>query len=461
MKRSEILFSVILLPVDFFMLFLAVFLSYHIRISPLVTTFRPVYFNLPLKDYLTSFIIVAPLCLIVFALAGLYKIAVTRRLSDEFFRIFMGVTMGLVAVVFYIFLRAELFQSRFLLLATWFLAIITVTSGRFFVRRLQVYLLKYGFGVHRVLLVGENGVCHTLREEFKEDIGMGYSVVATINKIIPEELEKIRKEKGVDEVIQCNPHLSAEENLQLLDFCEEYKIDYKYVPNLFETYATNVEVKTIKGIPLVELKRTPLDGWGRVAKRAVDLLGSGAGLVLLAPLFIIVAVLIKIDSPGPVFFRQIRVGKHGRHFRIFKFRSMVKDAEERKKELLPLSERKGPLFKLKDDPRVTRIGRILRRTRIDELPQLINVLKNDMSLIGPRPHLPSEVAQYQKHHLRLFTIKPGMTGLAQISGASDLAFEEEARLDIYYIENWSLKMDLEILLKTFKIILLLKDKAAV
>ena len=208
----------------------------------------------------------------------------------------------------------------------------------------------------------------------------------------------------------------------------------------------------IDDIPLIHLKQTPLEGWGIVIKRTFDLLGSGILILLLTPLWILVPLLIKLDSSGPAFYRSKR--KHGeKEFHAHKFRSMIPEAEAMRKSLLSQSERPGPLFKMKRDPRVTRIGAFLRKTSLDELPQLFNVLKGEMSLVGPRPHLPEEVAQYQRHHQQLFAIKPGLTGLAQVNGRSNLSFEDEVRLDVYYIENWALWLDLKILLKSALVVL--------
>jgi len=225
------------------------------------------------------------------------------------------------------------------------------------------------------------------------------------------------------------------------------------VPDLLELERRNVSVTELGGLPVLELKPTPLDGWGKVLKRIFDLLCSALGVVLLAPLFILISFLIKLDSRGPVFYRARRVGAFGKEFKMYKFRTMVDDADKLKNKLAQLNEREGPLFKLRDDPRITRIGRFLRRTSLDELPQLFNVFKSEMSLVGPRPHEPAEVARYAKHHKRLLTIKPGITALAAISGRSSLPFEKEVQLDTHYIENWSLLWDIIIILKTVWVVL--------
>ena len=188
-------------------------------------------------------------------------------------------------------------------------------------------------------------------------------------------------------------------------------------------------------------------------KRLFDILSSGLALIVLSPLFVIVGLIIKLTSPGPVFYRAKRVGRYGKPFTLYKFRTMVVDAEERKAELTQYNEADGPIFKMRNDPRLTRLGGFLRRTSLDELPQLWNVLRDEMSLVGPRPQLPAEVAQYEDWHYRRLEVKPGLTGLWQVLGRSDISFDEMVRLDIYYAENWSPGMDLRILLETIPAVL--------
>lgn len=213
----------------------------------------------------------------------------------------------------------------------------------------------------------------------------------------------------------------------------------------------------ISGVPIVEVKKTTLDGWGRIAKRIFDVVASLILIILVSPILLITAIAVKLDSRGPVLFSRLddggmlyRVGQGGRLFHYFKFRSMIdKHNYMRYTELADKNIRKdGPMVKIVEDPRVTRVGKFIRRFSIDELPELFLVFKGDMSLVGPRPHLPEEVAKYEHHHKKVLTIKPGITGMAQISGRSDLSFEEEVKLDTYYIENWTLLFDLAIILRT-------------
>lgn len=473
MKRSELLFDAVLVPLDFLMLVLAGIGAYYLRISPSVQEVRPALFllDLPFVEYVQITSIVSIVIIIIFALQGLYAMQVTRRYLDEQTRIFSGITLGFMLIIVYIFLSAELFQSRFILLAAYLMAVIFVTFGRTFVRRLQFFFLRRGFGVHRVVLVGNGRASWQLSEVFLRQPQIGYRVVGIPDVVRWDILENIYRNTGIDEVVQTDPSMPEEDNLILLDFCEQYKVDYKYVPNIFETHAANVRFRLVGGLPIMELLRTPLDGWGRIAKRAMDLIGAVIGLILLSPVFLLTALAIKLDSPGPVLYKQKRIGRNTKPFAIYKFRSMKRQyctgeayggskAEEYEEQLRrQTNERTGPLFKMRRDPRITRVGRFIRRWRIDELPQLFNVLRSEMSLLGPRPHLPVEVEKYDKYHRKLFTIKPGMSGMAQVSGNAGLSFEQEAKLDIGYIESWSLPLDVILLIKTF--LILMKDKNAV
>lgn len=461
MKRSELFFDAIRLPVDFLACFAAGLFAYWIRVSPLVRQVRPVLFepDLPFGEYLTLVGAVSFFTLIVFATLGLYTMKATLRMVEEFSRIIAGISLALFGVIFWMFIRAELFNSRFILVVAWILAILLVAGGRVVIRRLQRRLLRQGMGVHRVALVGQSPITAELQSLFQRHPDLGYRVVAQLNQVERDSLERLAKETGLDGVIRCVSELTPAENLLLLDFCEDHKIDFLYVPDVYETRISNVVIRTLGGYPMVELRRTPLEGWGRIWKRLLDLVGAAAGLLLLSPLFLLVALAITADSAGPVFFRQTRIGRNRKPFQIVKFRTMVQNAEELKSQLLRFNERSGPLFKMRNDPRITRVGRVLRAARLDELPQLFNVLLGEMSLIGPRPHLPEEIERYGKYHRRLFTIKPGMSGLAQVSGSSSLPFEQEADLDIHYIENWSPRLDLLILFRTLR--RLLGDRTAV
>lgn len=461
MKRPELFFSFLLLPLDFIMIVLAGISAYSIRYSQFTQDLRPVIFDLPFVGYLKILIAVAFLWIIIFALTGLYNIKGARKLTNEIYRVILACSTGFMIIVISIFIRRELFSSRFIVLAGLALAIIYVSFARIIVRIIQRTLFKYGIGTHKVVLVGNSKTTDNLIYEFSSSKTSGYEVVKRLrdfNIETSQELEEFMKLKEVDEIIQSDPNLSKAETLRLYDFADEHHVGFKFAADLLGTKVLQTEVTEIAGVPIVEVKKTPLEGWGRILKRTFDLVGSVLIIIITSPILFFTALIIKLDSKGPIFFSELddgkslqRVGMGGKLFHYYKFRSMTPktDSLRYSPELADKNSRNdGPMFKVKNDPRVTRFGHFIRRYSIDELAELFMVLKGDMSLVGPRPHLPEEVAKYEHHHKKVLTIKPGMTGMAQISGRSDLSFEEEVKLDTYYIENWSLTLDLAILLRT-------------
>lgn len=459
MKRSELFFSFLLVPLDFIMILLAGISAYYIRFSRFTTEIRPVVFNLPFEEYIKALLLIAAAWLVIFALAGLYSMK-PRRLAKEIYRIFLGCSTGLMFIVVVIFIQRELFDSRFIVLAGWVISIFYISIARLLVRMVQKILYKSGVGIHKVVIVGASKTADSLIYDFSSRKTSGYEVIKRLsdfNLESAQELEEFMKIKEVDEIIQCDPNLSKAEVLRLYDFADEHHLTFKYAADLLGTKVLQTEVQEIAGIPIVEIKKTQLEGWGRIVKRFFDAIISLLLIILLSPIIILTIIIIKLDSYGPVFFSKKddsspvrRVGQGGKLFKYFKFRSMLPGTDDmRYNELAERNIRKdGPMVKIKDDPRITRFGKFIRRWSVDELPELFLVLKGDMSLVGPRPHLPEEVARYDHHHKKVLTLKPGITGLAQISGRSDLTFEDEVKLDTYYIENWSMLLDLSVLLKT-------------
>jgi exopolysaccharide biosynthesis polyprenyl glycosylphosphotransferase len=248
-------------------------------------------------------------------------------------------------------------------------------------------------------------------------------------------------------VLTC-PEFDGECLRRLAWQLERDDIDLIVANNLIDVAGARTTIRPVDGLPMLHVEHPTLSGGRRVAKTGFDKVGAAFLLVVFAPLLLAVAVAVRLDSPGPVLFRQVRVGRHGREFQIYKFRTMHVDAERRLAEIRHLNEQDGVLFKMRDDPRVTRVGRYLRRFSLDELPQLFNVVGGTMSLVGPRPPLQREVAAYPADARRRLAVRPGMTGLWQVSGRSDLPWEEAVRLDLRYVENWSLTLDLVILLRT-------------
>ncbi|MBI2587705.1 sugar transferase [Candidatus Azambacteria bacterium] len=476
MKKSELIFGALQVPVDYLMLLAAGLAAYLLRTSEFVAELRPVLFSLslPLSEYFGLVALVALFFIFVYAVAGLYRLEATRSMVEEVSHVAIASSAGIMSVILFMFLTGKFFDSRFLILAGWIFGILFVIFGRFFMRWVEKsFIRRLGLGIHKVLLIGEDEWARKVMEGIEgPSTGSGYKIVKHLAFPNLEEVKAAVGNPGIDEVILASPDYPRERVLELIDFCQEQHLDFKFVPNLFQTLTTNVAVDTFTGVPLVELKRSALDGWGRIIKRGVDIIGGIFGLILFAPVMALIAFLIKWDSRGPVIYKNERVGPKGKVFKTYKFRTMKleycvgpeypnhawafayhqKLAQER-------SLRKGPVPKVMDDPRRTRIGRFLERTSLDELPQFWNVMLGNMSLVGPRPHMPVEVAEYEKHHKKVFNIKSGLTGLAQISGRSDLDFEDEVKLDTYYIENWSFGLDLEILLKTPFVVLFRRHRA--
>ncbi|MBU2236247.1 sugar transferase [Patescibacteria group bacterium] len=463
MNKSELTFSAILVPLDYVVVFLAGLLAYGIRFGSVVSELRPVIYEMPLKEFLPILLFASLLWVIVFVFSGLYSIKSTRKMVEEITKIVLACSTAVLVIIIVIFFQRELFSSRFIVLSGWILSIVFIGIERFFVRSFQRRLLKKGIGSHRIAVIGNEIAATRIIRTIQDNPALGYKIVEHIQINSEEDIAKIKhafESSLIDEIIQADSDIAKPLILKIIDLCNEYHVTFKYVANLFETSATNIAITPLADIPVIELKRTPLDGWGKIFKRAFDIVFSTIFLILFSPFFLVIGILIKIDSPGPMFVGLERVGRKGKIFTLYKFRSMIVGAHGMKKELTQYNERSdGPLFKMKNDPRITRLGKFLRASSIDELPQLWNVLKSKMSLVGPRPHEPEEVSKYQKHHKTLLTIKPGMTGMAQVSGRSDLNFEEEAKLDVYYVENWSMILDLQLIFRT-TFVLMAKRSAA-
>ncbi|MFA5829592.1 MAG: sugar transferase [Candidatus Gracilibacteria bacterium] len=473
MKRSEIAFGLLRIPIDFLMTLFAFLLAYRIR--AIVDLIPGIHLPLDLEsfpslDQYVQFSITGALALVaLFALNKMYSLKSTTGKGRELGQVIITTIIWLMLIIAYFFLTRTFPFSRLALIYTWVLTILLISVGRLFIRMLQHFILLAGIGKKRIVFVGDNEISQKLYKMLKKD--SSYVCLGVIDEHenpkyeLPslgslKDLAQIVKNHEVEEIIQTKSDLKKEEATQLLEFCRENHLSFSFVPSLLEVQQTNVETIAMAGIPVIKLKPTALDGWSKIIKRIFDIFGGIIGLIIFSPIFLVIAIAIKLDSKGTIFFKFLddgsrvkRVGEHGRLFYFYKFRTMhPKTHNLRYTELAKQNTRSdSPLVKIKNDPRVTKVGKFLRKTSLDELPQLLNVLKGEMSLVGPRPHLPEEVAKYQKRHRFVLTIKPGITGLAQISGRSDLNFEEEIRLDTFYIEHWSLWLDIKIILKTFLI----------
>lgn len=269
------------------------------------------------------------------------------------------------------------------------------------------------------------------------------------------ELTSVIAQGPVDEVLVALP-LDKRRGLieKIVEACEEQGILVRVRTDLFNLKIARSQVDNVEGVPVVTIRSGPEEGWPLLVKRVIDVIVSASMLALLSPLLLLIAALVKLDSPGPVLFRQVRIGLNRRRFKVLKFRTMVNEADLRQSTLESMNEADGPVFKIKNDPRVTRFGAFLRHFSIDEFPQLINVLKGEMSLVGPRPLPLRDVARIDTQwHKRRFSVKPGLTCLWQVNGRSDVNFEKWVRMDLEYIDTWSLGLDLKILIKTIPAVL--------
>ncbi len=462
MKKSELFFAIVQIPIDYILVISAGLFAYLFRFygAESVGASKPVIFEF--KSYFVLLFFVAIFWIFCFAISKSYSLRKSKRVLDEFYNVLIGSSLAIVLLILVIFLRQEeLFSSRFMVLAVWIFSMLLVWLGRVLTGLFQVSLYKKGIGVKRVIIIGKDRTSGIIVSDMTSG-KTGYEILEVLpspngEMTVENILDKVRewhKNRKVDQILVADPNVPKLDMVNIIDFADEQKITFKYAADLFETQATNIEVKPVAGIPIVELKMTPLDGWGRILKRTLDIVGSILGIIVFSPLMIFSAIVIKLTSRGPVFADlPPRAGLHGKPFNCLKFRSMYVGAHKDQKKIK--SERSG-LFKVSNDPRVTRYGEFIRKTSIDETPQFFNVLRGEMSLVGPRPHFLNE---YSKKDKKLWTIKPGLTGFAQISGRSDLDFAEEVRLETYYIENWSLRKDIRILIKT-PFVLLKRRKAS-
>ncbi len=445
MKRSELFFTSIKIPVDIAMIVAAFIVAYWLRTS---FEFIPVVYVDPLRVYLKFVLVTLPIWFIVFVFAGLYTTRDIRRL-EEFGKIFVASSAAVAIVMAWIFLTRTMFFSRLIIIYVWFIAIIFVTFGRALILAIQRLLYAFGVGVHRVIVLAGNSSSQFIVSEIRKNSSLGYRLVKIIDESGIERLGKIFERNPADEVIIADTHLPQSKVSEVLEFCRANRIGFKMTPDIFLVRSSHVDIQTLAGVPIMEFKRTPLDGWGRIIKRSMDLLFASILIIIFSPLMFLIAMLIKLTSRGPILFRQERVGLE-KPFTFYKFRSMHENAEIEHEKYI---KKYGNMFKLEHDPRVTPLGRILRKTSLDELPQFFNVLRGNMSLIGPRPPMPEEVEKYTNWQKRRLGVKPGITGLWQVSGRSGVSFDEWVRLDAYYIENWSLWLDFQIFLKTIWVVI--------
>jgi exopolysaccharide biosynthesis polyprenyl glycosylphosphotransferase len=426
-------------------------------------------FQTDFSTYYLSWIASVAILIFFFHLSGVYRPRLDRTWLEEIYAVAGAATIGVVVLITVHLVFRPLLYSRLIFLYTAILVVIFMAISRGILLLVRYYLRQHGVGVQRVVLIGAGDVGRMVMRNIAARPGLGYQLIGFLDDNpakgttnigrfralgAVENFPQVLQSEEVDVVIICLPWQSHRTVSRLINECEQAQVKAQIVPDLFQLTKNQMRVDDLNGIPLISSREVSIAGGNLILKRGSDLLLAALITLFAFPLGLLIALAVRLDSPGPILYTQVRVGRHGEHFRMYKFRSMVADAEERREEVADLNEASGPLFKIKDDPRRTRVGRWLRRWSLDELPQLINIFRGEMSLVGPRPNLPAEVTQYREWHKKRLSVSPGITGLWQVSGRSDLTFDEMVLLDIYYAENWSLGMDFNILLQTIPKVLM-------
>ncbi len=403
----------------------------------------------------------------ILAIRGLYNIRLTGSWFRQAWAIASSATLGLTFLITYFFVFQPPASSRLIVPIVWAVAILVLCTGRLIVSVARGMLYRLGLGETRLLVVGSGRLAKMIMQHLVANPNLGYSIVGFLHDMtVPpsdfgrfrmlgtlEDLGLVIRSMQVDEVIIALPAHMHQQCIRTVRLCERFGTSFKLVPDLYELSLSRIDMEAVEGIPLIGIKQESLNSAQRVVTRLVDIIVAILMIVLGAPFWLCIALAIRLNSLGAVIYKQTRIGLNGRPFKVYKFRSMYNNADQELTTLWAQNEAQGPLFKIKEDPRITPVGRFLRRTSFDEFPQLINVLRGEMSLVGPRPSLPHELAQYEEWQKGRLAIKPGMTGLWQVRGRSDLSFDEGVLMDLYYIENWSLRLYFQILLRTIPVVL--------
>jgi exopolysaccharide biosynthesis polyprenyl glycosylphosphotransferase len=403
------------------------------------------------------------------ALIGSYRRVGKQPRSEQVLDLLKAALYSLTALITIVFLFKGYHYSRGYIVLYFIITPAFMAISRLLLFNLNFGRMQKGWGVKNAAIVGSGRSAKAILDhliinhalgyrivgflvENPRDLNFGYCGVKALG--LYTECQRIISQQQVEEIFIPDLSRHLADYSHILQYCHSQNIEVRIVSHRTDLLARVAGIYDMAGISLFRPQYPLYQRSYRAFKRTVDILGSGLGLLFLSPVFGLSAVLIKLDSPGPVFFRQIRLGEAGREFKLFKFRTMFQGSEKNKQRLMDQNEADGPIFKIRNDPRITPVGRWLRRLSLDELPQLINVFLGEMSLVGPRPPLPTEVAQYKEWHKRRLEGPQGMTGLWQISGRSELSFEEMVLLDIYYLEHSSPVLDTEILIKTLPAVIL-------
>lgn len=469
--RNSHYYGFFLLLVDSVVILLALVLAYILRVwhdaRPLVTEVFGI-------DYLLGLLAIIPLWIIAYALLGLYRSEVYNRRLLEWSRIAAGSIIGVLLILGWEFVTENtLFPARLVAVYALIGSFILVIFEREFLRLLRSQLFKYKIGTSRVLLIGSSHAVADLAIHLSDTKKSGYEIVAIAGPkhIVPEGINVIHYSqvesalKFIDSnhittIIQTDLYDDHARNQKILSAAQARHISYNFIPGEPEFYAGKNTVDVFLGYPMISVSQTPLVGWGEIVKLIFDSVISFIAIIVLSPVFILIYLLQKILNPGPALYISKRLSRFSEPVQLYKFRSMAakygkKDAAEEFEDMgrPDLAQEYRKNHKVENDPRITKFGKFLRDTSLDELPQLFNVLKGDLSLVGPRPILPQEAKFNRNKTALLHSVKSGVTGLWQVSGRSNLSFEERIELELFYAQNWSFWLDIKILLKTVAVVL--------
>ena len=471
-RRREMTNTFALVVFDVFALYEASIISYSIRAH----ADKPFVQYVSARGFGELSAAIAPLWVAIFALCGLYSVRQDRGRVSEFGRVVVAVSGGVMFLIVldYMQQRAPLFPGRAVPVYALGLGIVFVLACRQLVRLGMHAIFVSGRGLHNVILIGTGDLARRMLVSLSKP-SQGCRVVAAVDAerdgmtlpgdipVYPTLDRALATNKArIDEVVQADTQLDRDEVARLMSLANSRGISYRFVPDQYGVYAAASTMTIVDGVPVMEVRLTSLDGWGAVGKRVFDAVGSMLLLVVLSPLLLGLALAVKITDPsGPILYRQRRLGRGGREIGVLKFRSMrwrhctgpgrqyanaieVFEAIGR----VELCEEFRLHHKVADDPRTTPVGRFMRRTSLDELPQLVNALRGELSLVGPRAITREELQRYGSQRASLLALKPGITGLWQVSGRSNTGYDERVKLDVHYVENWSISLDLRILAKT-------------
>ena len=471
-SRNAKLYSLFLLFADVFVLMLAFAIAYVLRVQ---NDPRPLQVPVYAQTYILTFLAIMPFYILTFISLGLYNATTYNRRLVEWTKIAIGSLIGILLVIGYEYISEEpVFPARLVAAYALIGSFVLLIFEREIMRLIKTILFRFGRGTSRVLIIGNSGATKDIAREISETKKTGYRVVA-MNcpaRLVPKELRGIEHFTGTEEalaairrlhvttIIQTDLYDSSDRNQLILGAAQVNHINYNFIPGEAEFYSGKNTVDVFLGYPMISVSQTSLIGWGAIAKRVFDTIVSGLLIVVLSPFILLLVLLQKIFNPGPAFYVSLRLSQFSKPVRLIKFRSMSskygkKDAAEEFEDMgrpdLAAEYRKN--HKVADDPRITPFGNFLRVTSLDELPQILNVLKGDLSLVGPRPILPQEVKFSEGKAALLHSVKSGVTGLWQVSGRSELSFDERIELETFYAQNWSFWLDLKILFKTVMVVI--------